>query len=87
MGLLVYSPNYWESFTEMLKDIYAFYYDPGKVNDRVFKDTFGVQIDEINGKKVCVIQLNTVWSCTGENDERHLHLGRFQINKLKELPV
>lgn len=73
-----------DEYTDMIREIYGLYYDKDFVNERVFRDTFGVQIDEVNGKNICVLQLNTVWSCTGDQDERNLWLGKFQLNKIKE---
>lgn len=73
-----------DEYNELARDIYKIYYDEKMVPTRVFKDTYGVQIDQVNGKNICVLQFNTVWSCTGENDERNIRIGKFQIEQIKE---
>ena len=74
-----------DDYTEMLKRIYKIFYSTEEVEQRIFEDAFGVNIDKINGKNICVIQLNTAWSCVGGTDERNLRLGAFQIKKVKEI--
>lgn len=73
-----------DEYTKMVGEIYSIFYPHGMAKKRVFKDTFGVQIDKVNGKTICILQLNTAWSSTGKEDERNLRFGSFQMKKLKE---
>lgn len=76
-----------DEHAELVKEIYEIYYgkeNKDEVSKRLFKDTYGVQIDKVNGKNICVLQFNTAWSCTGSNDERNIRIGKFQIEHIKE---
>lgn len=86
-GLWKYIRMSFDEYTELVDKIYKIFYQKGdgyEVSKRLFKDTYGVQIDKVNGKNVCVLQFNTVWSCTGENDERKIRIGKFQIEQIKK---
>ena len=46
-------------------------------------ETYGVFKQEIDGKKIVILSMNTAWSCQ-ENDERKLKFGEFQLKALKQ---
>lgn len=81
--------DYWEyillsfrNYQDMVKSIYAIFGTSEK--DKLFKkDTYGVSVTEVNGKRICFLLLNTAWSCTGDNDERHLKFGKFQLDTIR----
>ena len=73
-----------EEHLALVRQIYEIFYSPDQVPDRVFEDTYGVHIDEIDGKNVCVIQFNTAWTSEGENDQRNLLIGRYQLRQIRE---
>lgn len=83
-------PNGWkylrmgfDEYTELVEEIYAIFYgEEGK--KRGLKDTFGVYVDEINGKNICFILFNSAWSSLGDKDIRKLRIGKFQLDKIKE---
>lgn len=84
-------PDFWkyirmsfDEYTDLVREIYKLYYDEAEVEKRCFRDTFGVQIDKVNGKNICVLQFNTAWSSLGNQDERNLKIGQFQIDNIKE---
>ncbi|OUQ62101.1 hypothetical protein B5E53_18255 [Eubacterium sp. An11] len=69
-------------YFELLKDIYQEFPDiiyPKNIE----RNTYGVETIQINGKNLCFLLFNTAWSCLGEDDERHLLLGEFQMEEIK----
>lgn len=71
-----------EEHLELVKEIYAIFYD--KPEERVFEDTYGVHIDTVNNKNICVIQFNTAWASKDDNDQRRLRIGKYQLRGIKE---
>lgn len=87
----VFYPNKWkyirmafDEHIQLVEDIYSIFYTKEQVKKKVLRETFGVRIDKVNGKTICFLLLNTAWSSIGDNDERHLKIGDFQIEKLKK---
>lgn len=68
----------------LVRDIYKIFYPIEQVSDRIFEDTYGVHIDEINGKNICIIQFNTAWTSKGDNDQRHLLIGKYQLQQIRK---
>lgn len=78
-----YSEDKGSGYYEMTKKIYEIFGVPN-INDKKFvKNTFGVDVIEVLGKKYCFVMLNTAWSCIDDNDSRQLILGKFQIDEIK----
>ena len=80
-----YAQESGSGFLELSKKIYKIF---GMSDDEIesksyTKETFGVDVIDINNKKYCFILLNTAWSCIDENDTRNIVLGQFQIDKLR----
>lgn len=73
-----------EEYLDLVKKIYRIFYSSKVLEQRMLRDTYGVHIDEINGKKICFLLFNTAWSCQGDSDERNLVIGKFQIEKIIE---
>lgn len=73
-----------EEYRNLVRKIYALYYPPGQVDARVCEDTYGVHIDTINGKNVCVIQFNTAWASKGDKDQRQLSIGQYQLQQIRK---
>lgn len=48
----------------------------------IAKNTYGVHVLDIDGKKYCFIMLNTAWSCADNFDTRRLILGKFQLDEI-----
>lgn len=69
-------------YLDMLKEIYMRFPNI-EFPKSVEKDTYGVERLQIGDKNLCFLLFNTAWSCLGENDERHLLLGDFQMEKIK----
>lgn len=74
-----------EEYNNLVKDIYRIFYPSNKIAERVFNDTYGVHIDPINGKNICVIQFNTAWASKGEKDQRQLYIGAYQLQELRKM--
>lgn len=70
-------------YFELIKKIYEIFNIKEIDNKKYVKDTFGVDIIEVLGKKYCFVMLNTAWSCIGEDEKRYLILGKFQIDEIK----
>lgn len=70
-------------YLEMLKEIYM-QFPNIKFPESIEKNTYGVETIKIADKNLCFLLFNTAWSCLGEDDERHLLLGDFQMEKIKE---
>ncbi|HJF39928.1 MAG TPA: metallophosphoesterase [[Clostridium] spiroforme] len=68
---------------ELLKDIYNIFPDNITFPKNIEKETYGVETIQIGSKNLCFLLFNTAWSCLGENDERHLLLGDFQMEEIK----
>lgn len=73
-----------EEHRTLVRKIYEEFYLPEEVSNRIFEDTYGVHIDTINGKNVCVIQFNTAWASKGENDQRNLSIGSYQLQQIRK---
>lgn len=73
-----------EEYRNLVRKIYAIHYPSDKVEDRVCEDTYGVHIDTINGKNICVIQFNTAWASKGDNDQRQLSIGQYQLQQIRK---
>lgn len=73
-----------EEHRTLVRNIYEIFYPPDKVEIRMFEDTYGVHIDEIDGKNICVIQFNTAWLSEGTDDQRNLKIGRYQLQQIRE---
>lgn len=73
-------------YLELIQEVYKLYNTP--VEEEVYppyiNNTFGVDIKKINGQHYCFILLNTSWSCTNDNDNNNIILGRFQLDLLKQ---
>ncbi|MCM1006330.1 MAG: metallophosphoesterase [Ruminococcus flavefaciens] len=89
--------NFWEhhlesykqdngtGYIELIKEIYNIFGMSNDVESKSFvKNTFGVDVVEIFGRKYCFVLLNTAWSCLDDEDNRNIILGEFQINMIKE---
>lgn len=70
-------------YLEVLKDIYKVFPNI-KFPENIEKDTYGVETIQIGDKNLCFLLFNTAWSCLGEDDERHLLLGDFQMEEIKQ---
>lgn len=70
-------------YLEVLKDIYKVFPNI-KFPENIEKDTYGVETIQISDKNLCFLLFNTAWSCLGEDDERHLLLGDFQMEEIKQ---
>lgn len=74
-----------EEHRVLVREIYKKFYSSEKeLAKRIFEDTYGVHIDEINGKNICVIQFNTAWRCEGDNDQRNLSIGKYQLQQIRK---
>ena len=69
-------------YIEVLKDIYDIFPNI-EFPKHIEKETYGVETLQIDGKNLCFLLFNTAWSCLGEDDERHLLLGDFQMEEIK----
>lgn len=69
-------------YIEMLNEIYLKFPNI-KLPKSIEKDTYGVEKIQIGDINLCFLLFNTAWSCLGEDDERHLLLGDFQMEKIK----
>lgn len=80
-----YSQESGSGFLELSKKIYKIFglSDEEIESKSYVKETFGVDVININNNKYCFILLNTAWSCIDENDTRNIVLGQFQINQLR----
>lgn len=78
-----YSDEKGSGYLELTKKIYDIFGVENLDNHRYIKDTFGVDVIEVLGKKYCFVLLNTAWSCIDETDTRQLILGKFQIDEIK----
>ena len=67
----------------LIKKIYEIFNIKEIDKKRFVRDTFGVDMIEVLGKKYCFVMLNTAWSCIGEDETRYLILGKFQIDEIK----
>lgn len=74
-----------EEYTNLVKEIYSLFYQDDEIAERVFNDTFGVHIDTINEKNICIIQFNTAWASKGEKDQRQLYIGAYQLQELRRI--
>lgn len=72
--------GYFDLINYIYDDLFQEYKDIGKV----VKETFGVHVLEIDGKKYCFVLFNTAWSCVDDSDKRHIIIGDFQLRKIKE---
>lgn len=79
-----YSSEKGSGYHELIKKVYEIYGVKDFKNKEYIKDTFGVDVIDVLGKKYCFVMLNTAWSCLDENDTRQLILGKFQIEKIKK---
>lgn len=73
-----------EEHRNLVRKIYSIFYPPEDISKRMFEDTYGVHIDKINGKNICVIQFNTAWASEGDNDQRNLSIGYYQLQQIKK---
>lgn len=80
--LNTYNSETGSGYLELTKSIYDIFGIDEK--PQYLEDTFGVNITEIFGKKFCFVMLNTSWSCIGEEENRKLLLGQFQIDKIQK---
>ncbi len=71
-------------YNELINYIYDELFPEFKEMGDVVKDTFGVHVLEIEGKKFCFILFNTAWSCIDDYDYRHILIGDFQMKRIKE---
>lgn len=78
-----YSDEKGSGYYELTKRIYEIFGVKNIDNHKYIKDTFGVDVIEVLGKKYCFVMLNTAWSCIDETDTRQLILGKFQIDEIK----
>lgn len=79
--------NFYDSYWKYIEFEFQKYVDVTKQIYQIFeveekKDLYGAEVVEVNGKRIAFLRCNTVWSCMGDKDERHLKFGRFQLNKL-----
>ncbi|WP_278951011.1 metallophosphoesterase family protein [Anaerobutyricum hallii] len=74
-----------DEYIELVREIYGIFYKREEVEARVLPNTYGVQIDEVNGKRICILQFNTAWTCTGDKDQRHLKIGKYQMDQIKKM--
>lgn len=79
-----YVESGFKEYLKLVEDIYKIFYKPKKAAERLHEHTFGVNIDEINGKCICVIQFNTAWYSKGNMDRRHLKVGKYQMETIWE---
>lgn len=74
-----------DEYLELQKDIYEIFIDDAeRLKDKIFKNTYGVSSVEIEGKIICFLLLNTAWNSIGDNDERNLKIGKFQMEELRQ---
>lgn len=78
-----YSAEKGSGYFELTKEVYKIFGVTNLENRTYVRDTFGVDVVEVLGKKYCFVMLNTAWSCIDETDTRQLILGRFQIDEIK----
>ena len=76
-----------DEYIQLVREIYSIFYESEKVEERILPNTYGVQIDEVNGKNICVIQFNTAWTCIGDSDQRKLKIGEYQMSQIKKMYV
>lgn len=82
LHLKAYSGEYGSGYLDLTERVYSLF---GMDTKKDFvKNTFGVDIIEVLGKKICFILLNTAWSCMDESDSRNLIFGDFQGKLIKE---
>ena len=71
-------------YIELIDYIYFDLFPSFQEIGKVVKDTFGVHVLEMEGKKYCFVLYNTAWSCIDDIDNRHIILGDFQLRRIKE---
>lgn len=78
----LHSETYEESgYAELIDYIYNELFGLKEIGD-VARNTFGVHVLDIDGKKYCFVLLNTAWSCADNSDTRRLILGKFQLDEI-----
>lgn len=77
--------NYWryimvgfDSHLSLVNKIYRIF------GNKKISTTYGAEMVNINGKRICFLLLNTAWSCLGDKDERNLKFGKFQLEKIQK---
>ena len=55
-----------------------------KRTERKRMGTYGATVVEVEGKRLCFLLFNTAWSSEGDNDERNLRFGKFQLDEIKK---
>lgn len=78
-----YVKTAFDEYLDLVENIYKIFYGK-RARERVLIDTFGVNIDNVGGKNICVIQFNTAWMSEGDHDQRNLKIGEFQFKKIKD---
>lgn len=81
-----YSAAKGSGYLELTKRIYEIFGESKDQIDncRYVDDTYGVDILDVNGKKICFVLLNTAWSCINDTDNRNLVIGKFQLDSIKQ---
>ena len=69
-------------YYKLVKKIYGIFGLDTDKEHKFIKDTFGVNIIEVLGRKYCFVMLNTTWSCVDDKDSRQLILGQFQVSEI-----
>lgn len=72
-------------YIPLCKEIYKIFgMSESQIKEKTYiKDTFGIDMVEVDGKRYCFVLLNTAWSCNDDSDNRNLILGQFQIDRIK----
>lgn len=68
-----------QNYNDMIQEIYAIFFK----NKQVSQETYGIEIDRVGNTNICFISLNTAWCALGDDDNRHLRLGEFQLERLE----
>ena len=79
-----YVESGFKEYLKLVEDIYKIFYKPEIAAERLHEHTFGINIDEIDGKCICVIQFNTAWYSKGNMDRSHLKVGKYQMETIWE---
>lgn len=82
LHLKTYSSEDGSGYLSFTKKVYELF---GMDTEKPFvKDTFGVDVIEVQNKVYCFVLLNTAWSCKDDSDTRNLIFGEFQGTMIKE---
>ncbi len=72
-----------KDYSNLQEEVYKIFdekFDSNRV--KCLRDTFGVELLEIESKRYAFVLFNSAWCSTGDADKRNLRIGRFQIEQI-----